>query len=617
MKRSRRVAVLFVSCAVVAGGASLVGAAVSSGVGATPVCPSIGGGSGCAYVLTVNPTGTVSITAGANTASYDGGTRGEGDDVVVGVVNNSNAVVPSIALTGTGSVFGFDGDGICTSTFTSPVSSSYCQKNGPNGGPSYTTVRGRTTGIKPYDYQGPNNTFSNISAVGRTPGAAGTVNFTSALLPQGTTFLSLEAPPTRSTATATLQSGLKVAAPALAPQPAEGTAWNGPVTTFTAPGSISPASEFTALINWGDGTSSAGTVTGASGSYAVSGSHTFAEEGTAHPTVTVTDPPLQQYTAGNVASVTSGPGTVVVADAPLTPGPAVVIGVQQTNVSFTTSATFTDGNAAAPLSDFANTTIGWGDGTTSTTGSSPNPVVVSGSGGTFTVTGTHAYTANTVDSPNGAEPDPVSFNIVDVGGPTATVTSNNVVVADSVTVCSGTTCTGTVSPTDTQPISATVGTSAGQTGSLLLSTSPNSGTSQLNCGDAFLHSPSVLSESNTFGDPQGTINSSVSFPAADGVVLNPSAPGAPGASTAFWVCFQATQSFTDVSGHPAQQGTDASGTTVYTGTLPLCDPLATPAAPGPCVNYISTAPNSSNVLTVTEVITYPASFAASGDPRFH
>ena len=53
-------------------------------------------------------------------------------------------------------------------TFTSPVSSSYCQTNGPNGGPSYTTTRGRTTGSNPYDYQGPNNTFSNISTSGRT-----------------------------------------------------------------------------------------------------------------------------------------------------------------------------------------------------------------------------------------------------------------------------------------------------------------------------------------------------------------------------------------------------------------------------------------------------------------
>ena len=172
-----------------------------------------------------------------------------------------------------------------------------------------------------------------------------------------------------------------------------------------------------------------------------------------------------------------------------------------------------------------------------------------------------------------------------------------------------------MTPTDTQPVAATVGTSTGQTGALLLSANPNSGASQLNCGDAFLHAPSVLSESNTFIAPQGTITSTESFPVADGVVVNPSAPGSPGDSTAFWVCFQATQSFVDVSGQTATQGTDASGATVYTGLLPLCDPLANPAAPGPCVNYISTAPNGSNVLTVTEVITYPASFATSGDPK--
>ena len=78
-----------------------------------------------------------------------------------------------------------------------------------------------------------------------------------------------------------------------------------------------------------------------------------------------------------------------------------------------------------------------------------------------------------------------------------------------------------------------------------------------------------------------------------------------------------------MSGQTAAQSTGASGATVYTGLLPLCDPLAGtvalgvshPADPGPCVNYISTAPNGSSVLTVTEVITYPATFATSGDPK--
>ncbi len=617
MKRAKLL-MLFLGCALVAGTGVTVMAAASGGTGATPMCPSVGAGTGCAYVLTVNPSGSVSIAAGTNPAPYDGGGRGEGDDVVVGVVNDSNAIVSSIALTGTSNAFGFDGDGICTLSFTSPVSSSYCQKNGPSGGPSYTTTRGKTTGIDPYDYEGPHNTFTNVTTSGRTKGS-GTISFTSALLPQATTFLSLEAPPTRSTATAVLQTGLQVSTPAITPAPVEGDPWSGQVTTFTDTGSISPAGEFQATINWGDGScntnsSSSGTITAASsGSYVVSGTHTYCDDGPYSITVAVTDPPLQAYTASNVATVTSSPGPVTVTDAPLTPGPAVVIAPQQTNVPFTTSATFTDGNPAATTADFADTTISWGDGTTSTTTSSTDPVVVTGSGGSFTVSGTHAYTANTANDPNGAEPTPVSFGIVDIGGSTTTVTSNNVAVADSVTACSaGTTCSGSVNPTSTQPISATVGTSTGQTGDLLVSTNANSG--QLNCGDGFLHAPSVLSESNTFSAPQGTITSTESFPVADGVVLNPGAPGTPGDSSAFWVCFQANQSFTDVSGQAAAESTDPStGATVYTGLLPLCDPLD--ADVGPCVNYISTAPNGSNVLTVTEVITYPASFASSTDPK--
>ena len=635
MKRVKHAFALFMGCALVAGvgvGATLIAGAASGGAGATPICPSIGSGSGCAYVLTVNPSGSVTIAAGASPQPYDGGGRGEGDDVVVGVVNDSNAVVSSIALTGTSNVFGFDGDGMCTYTFTSPVSSSYSAKNGPNGGPSYTTTRGKTTGTNPYDYEGPDNTFTNVSTSGKTAGDSGTISFGSdALLPQATTFLSLEVAPTKSTATAVLQTGLKVSTPSITPAPVEGNSWSGQVATFTDTGSISSASEFQATINWGDGTTSTTSsatdpvgVSGSDGAYTVMGSHTYAEEGPySGVSVTVTDPPLQAYTASNVATVTSSPGSVTVADAPLTPqSTPVVITPQQTGTPFTTSATFTDGNPAAPLSDFVNTTISWGDGTTSTTSSATDPVVITGSGGSFTVSGTHAYMANTVNDPNGAEPAPVSFNIVDVGDSTTTVTSNNVVVADSVTTCStGMTCSGTVNPTSSQPVSASVGTSNPQTGQLLVSTNPNvpnaEGTYPINCGDGFLHAPSILSESNTFSAATGTITSSESFPVADGVVLNSNAPGTPGDSSAFWVCFQTTgvnDSFTDVSGQTAAESTDpATGETVYTGLLPLCDPLTADA--GPCVNYISIAPNASQVMTVTEVITYPASFAASGDPQ--
>jgi hypothetical protein len=50
-----------------------------------------------------------------------------------------------------------------------------------------------------------------------------------------------------------------------------------------------PASDFTATIDWGDGSSTAGVVSGSGGSYAASGSHTYAAAGPYTITVTVVD----------------------------------------------------------------------------------------------------------------------------------------------------------------------------------------------------------------------------------------------------------------------------------------------------------------------------------------
>ena len=61
------------------------------------------------------------------------------------------------------------------------------------------------------------------------------------------------------------------------------------VATFTQPGA-QPASAFTATIDWGDGTSSAGVVAGGGGSYAVLGSHTYADEGASPVTAALSGP---------------------------------------------------------------------------------------------------------------------------------------------------------------------------------------------------------------------------------------------------------------------------------------------------------------------------------------
>jgi hypothetical protein len=57
------------------------------------------------------------------------------------------------------------------------------------------------------------------------------------------------------------------------------------VATFTDAGGSLPADDFTATIDWGDGTTSAGSISLASGTYTVSGSHEYLDEG--HYTVEV------------------------------------------------------------------------------------------------------------------------------------------------------------------------------------------------------------------------------------------------------------------------------------------------------------------------------------------
>ena len=59
----------------------------------------------------------------------------------------------------------------------------------------------------------------------------------------------------------------------------EGVALASTVATFTDSNSGDQAGGFTSSINWGDGTTTAGTVTGGDGSFTVSGGHTYADGG--------------------------------------------------------------------------------------------------------------------------------------------------------------------------------------------------------------------------------------------------------------------------------------------------------------------------------------------------
>ena len=151
----------------------------------------------------------------------------------------------------------------------------------------------------------------------------------------------------------------------------EGNAFiNTPVMSFTA----SDAGPFTATIIWGDLTTSAGTVLPFGGGFAVTGSHTYAEDGPYTATVTIRD------TADNTTVAPTTPATV--SESTLTAAGANFSYPENASPTVTT-ATFTDPGSPDPASSFT-ASINWGDGTTT-------PGTVGGAAGSYTVTGSHSY----------------------------------------------------------------------------------------------------------------------------------------------------------------------------------------------------------------------------------
>jgi hypothetical protein len=65
---------------------------------------------------------------------------------------------------------------------------------------------------------------------------------------------------------------------------------NYAAATFTHASGVEPVTAFVATINWGDGTTSAGTITRSGTTYTVTGSHTYTTGGRHTITTTVTEP---------------------------------------------------------------------------------------------------------------------------------------------------------------------------------------------------------------------------------------------------------------------------------------------------------------------------------------
>src|SRR5439155_336965 len=139
--------------------------------------------------------------------------------------------------------------------------------------------------------------------------------------------------------------------------PTEGASFTGAVATFTNTGyPANTAADFSATIDWGDGTTTTGAVSGGSGAdLTVTGTHTYAEDGSFNMAVTLTDdaPGTATATANSTANVQEFSLTITGNPISATEG-----------TSFSgTVAIAQDPGSTDPASQYS-ATIDWGDGTT-------------------------------------------------------------------------------------------------------------------------------------------------------------------------------------------------------------------------------------------------------------
>jgi hypothetical protein len=201
----------------------------------------------------------------------------------------------------------------------------------------------------------------------------------------------------------------------------EGASFSGTVATFANTGYAGNLpDDFTAQIDWGDGTVGSGTVMGTAGDYTVSGSHSYLEEGTYAPLVTLSD-----EAPGNATATASS--TMIVADAALSAKGTSIAAIEGQAFTGMVVASFTDADPLGTATDYT-ATIDWGDGTSADTGT----VSVNGSG--FQVSGSHTYAEEGTGS--------VTVTITDAGGSTATANSSATVI-DAAVSATGTTLAAT------------------------------------------------------------------------------------------------------------------------------------------------------------------------------
>jgi arylsulfotransferase ASST len=194
-------------------------------------------------------------------------------------------------------------------------------------------------------------------------------------------------------------SGTAVAVP-------EDTGFTNAVATFDDSDPTATANGYLAAIAWGDGSSSPGTISGATGGpFSVTGSHTYASPGTDVTTVYIT----RVGTAAVKATATS---TFTVADGPI----SATCATPATSIAAFNAAlaTFSDADLTGSASDH-KATLAWGDGSSSV------GTVTGPGGGPFAVSATHTYASTGRFK--------ITTNINDVAGSSATASCSPLIYA--------------------------------------------------------------------------------------------------------------------------------------------------------------------------------------------
>jgi hypothetical protein len=181
-----------------------------------------------------------------------------------------------------------------------------------------------------------------------------------------------------------------------------------PVATFTDPGGAEALGDYSATIDWGDGTTSAGPISRSGTTFTVSGGHTYAEEGNYPITTTI------RHDAAPAATAVS---QAVIADAVPVVGPINGQPTPLPGQADAFAASFTDSGVL----DTHTATFDWGDAPAGQHDTSP--ATVTETNGSGSVRGSHGYAAPGTYT--------VTLTVADTDGPTSAPVTFTVTVNQS------------------------------------------------------------------------------------------------------------------------------------------------------------------------------------------